>query len=83
MAECKECLHYDICEIMHEQYGISKVYPSQCGYYKPAADVVPRAEVEKIFEEIDRYLIPKQPPFVEMDYIKFLEVKQKYTEGEK
>ena len=40
MARCEECVHYEICEIMHDQYGISKVHPSQCGYYRNAADVV-------------------------------------------
>lgn len=37
---CKECLHYEICEIMSDQYGIPKVPPSQCGFYKLTADVV-------------------------------------------
>lgn len=40
MAKCEECLHYDVCEIMCNQYGIGKVHPSQCGYFKPTADVV-------------------------------------------
>ena len=37
---CKDCIHYEICEIMSDQYGISKVPPSQCGFYKITADVV-------------------------------------------
>lgn len=37
---CKDCIHYEICEIMSDQYGISKIPPSQCGFYKPTADVV-------------------------------------------
>ena len=48
MAECKECLHYEICEIMEDQYGISKVYPSQCGYFRIAADVVLKSEYERL-----------------------------------
>lgn len=31
---CKECIHYDVCDAL-EANGISKVYPSQCGCYKP------------------------------------------------
>ncbi|MBQ6906210.1 MAG: hypothetical protein IJN75_04240 [Clostridia bacterium] len=31
---CKECIHYDVCEAL-ESNGISKIYPSQCGCYKP------------------------------------------------
>lgn len=37
---CNECIHYDICEIMDDQYGIRKVSPIQCGYFKKATDVV-------------------------------------------
>lgn len=53
MARCEDCLHYEICEIMHNQYGISKVYPSQCGYYKKSADVAPRAEVEELIYRLE------------------------------
>ena len=54
MANCEECLHYPICEIMSDQYGISKVYPSQCGYFQNAADVAPKSEVAReIFAEIE------------------------------
>lgn len=34
MANCKECIHFDVCEAL-EANGISKIYPSQCGCYKP------------------------------------------------
>ena len=37
---CKDCIHYEICEIMSDQYGISKVPSSQCGFYKNTADVI-------------------------------------------
>ncbi len=40
MSTCKDCIHYEICEIMSAQYGISKVPSSQCGFYKATADVV-------------------------------------------
>ena len=52
MAECKECLHYDICEIMHDQYGISKIHPLQCGFYTPTADVAPKSEVDRLEGEL-------------------------------
>lgn len=42
-----------------------------------------KAEVaRKIFEALDRYLIPTQPPFVKMDYVYYLKLKEKYMEGE-
>lgn len=34
MATCKECIHFDVCDAL-EANGISKIYPSQCGCYKP------------------------------------------------
>ena len=37
---CKDCIHYEICDIMADQYGIPKISPSQCGFYKNTADVV-------------------------------------------
>ena len=40
MSTCKDCIHYEICEIMSDQYGISKVPSCQCGFYKNTADVV-------------------------------------------
>ena len=36
---CKECIHYDVCDAL-ESNGISKVYPSQCGCYKPKSRFV-------------------------------------------
>lgn len=54
MPRCEECLHYDICEIMNDQYGISKVYPSQCGYYKNNADVAPSSEVEQLKRNLEQ-----------------------------
>lgn len=31
---CKDCIHYEICQIFSDQYGISKVSPIDCGYAK-------------------------------------------------
>lgn len=59
----------------------------------PTADVVSRAEVDQIveadkkvfareiFAEIDRILTPKSPPYVKLNYIDFLDLEEKYTEG--
>ena len=54
---CKDCIHYDICEIMHDQYGISKVSPSLCGYYKNATVVI--VPPCKIGEPIYRVCSPR------------------------
>lgn len=48
MATCKECLHVELCEALEQGNGLMKVSPIHCGYYKPAADVAPKSEVEKI-----------------------------------
>ena len=40
MSLCKDCIHYAICDIMADQYGIPTVPSSQCGFYKNATDVV-------------------------------------------
>lgn len=40
MAECKECLHFDVCEALENGNGIKKVHPIQCGCFKDKADVV-------------------------------------------
>ena len=60
MARCEDCLHYEICEIMNEQYGISKVYPSQCGFYTNTADVVPKSEVEGLQVQIEHLTAEKE-----------------------
>lgn len=44
MAQCKECLHYEICEIMAEQYGVGRIAACQCGFYTNAAVTVRRGE---------------------------------------
>lgn len=55
MATCKECLHYDLCEAL-EMNGLSKVHPSQCGFYKPTADVVPRSDYEQLLDDFEHAL---------------------------
>ena len=52
MARCEECIHYEVCEIMSDQYGISKVHPIQCGLYKPTASVAPRTEWISVEERL-------------------------------
>lgn len=36
---CKDCIHFDICEIMEDQYGIKKLLPEQCHYSKDKSTV--------------------------------------------
>ncbi len=47
---CKECVHFEICELMSAQYGISKIPTRLCGYFK--SDVA-----REIFEEIEKTAI--------------------------
>ena len=57
MARCENCLHCEICDIMHDQYGIGKIYSIQCEHYLNAGNVAPRAEIEReIGEEIYRII---------------------------
>lgn len=30
---CKDCVHYELCEAL-EKNGISRIYPSRCGFFK-------------------------------------------------
>lgn len=64
MANCEECSHYPICEIMSDQYGISKIYPSQCGYFQNSADVVPKSEVERLQIEIEALKIANEKMYI-------------------
>lgn len=46
MARCEDCLHFDLCEAFERHNGLTKVEPTLCGFYKPAADVAPTDEVD-------------------------------------
>ena len=87
MARCEDCLHYDICEIMSDQYGISKVYPTQCGFYKKSADVAPKSEVAReIFNDIAiigvlQHGFNEKHIVMHIDFELLKELKKKYTEG--
>ena len=37
---CKDCLHFTVCEALEQGNGIKKVHPIQCGCFKDKADVV-------------------------------------------
>ena len=52
---------------------------------QPIADVVPRAEVERIFEEIERIMASYQPHHTVGIWgdNRYAELKKKYTEGQK
>ena len=49
MARCNECIHKEICQF-YNALGC-KVLCQECGFFINKADVVPKSEVEKIFEE--------------------------------
>ena len=51
MARCNECIHKEICQF-YNALGC-KALCQECGFFINQADVVPKSEVEKIFEEID------------------------------
>ena len=53
MARCEDCYNYDICEIMSSQYGICRIHPFQCAYYKQKSDVVQKSAVERLEVEIE------------------------------
>ena len=51
--QCKKCLHYQVCaNVMKRQLFIREVIMGEedpkCEYFLPTADVVPRADVDKI-----------------------------------
>ena len=61
MARCEDCLHYAVCCVQgklvktdeHNWYELGELGNVQdfCEHF--IADVVPKSEVEKIFEELD------------------------------
>ncbi len=51
MAICKDCIHNEICKFYRE-LGIT-VLCYDCGYYKRAADVVPKSEVDLYRRQVD------------------------------
>ena len=83
MASCKECLHYKPCKDWAiDCFHGNSIFPYEaetakelCEYYTPTADVVPKSEVEKIFDEIENCVIGIIEP-------SFQELKKKYAEGE-
>lgn len=51
-------------------------------YFKKQLIVKAKAETAReIFEDIDKCLIPKNPPFSVINYFMFLNLREKYTEG--
>jgi len=49
---CKECIHFDVCDAL-ESNGISKIYPSQCGCYKPKSRFIELPFVAMIEQTIE------------------------------
>jgi protein associated with RNAse G/E len=50
METCKNCLHYDICT-----FHVTGNENEKCTHYTPTADVVPKSEVDRLQEEVNRY----------------------------
>ena len=46
MAQCKDCIHNEICQF-YKALG-TYVINNDCGFYKSTADVVPKNEVEQL-----------------------------------
>ena len=84
MARCEDCLHFEVCQALEQGNGIMRVHPLHCGFYKPTADVAPRAELAReIFEEIAQ--IKKEYASGDIDgdtlYVRLYLLEKKYTEG--
>ena len=80
MARCEDCLHFEVCQALEQGNGIMRVHPLYCGFYKPTADVVPRAELAReIFGEMDEIFLPLLHE-VSQVYI-YVQLKKKYTEA--
>ena len=94
MARCKDCIHYNVCCLWStKDLDEDEAYKYCFGNFKTTADVVPKSEVEKIFEDIEKMLknqevVAKNPREKELgdwilhNYIpkKIAELKKKYTE---
>ena len=82
MAQCKDCIHEKVCSALIK-YGLpwnDEKYPAEklCFEFLNKADVVPKSEVEEIFEEIEDVL----NNIGYFDEIDFKALKKKYTESE-
>lgn len=53
MANCKDCIHYDVCESDSEDVALNLTWANKCQHFKDKADVVPKSEVEKWFRECE------------------------------
>lgn len=81
---CRNCFHSYVCEQFNENKDDNN---TECHFandhYIPAADVVPREEITKIFEELDRliYRYLNDADYSSGDLIYDIEeLKKKYTE---
>lgn len=59
MPRCKDCIHFKICN--DYVYLVGREDKVACPDYKSTEDVVPRAEVEKIFDKYGNYDFPTEP----------------------
>lgn len=92
MAQCKDCIHCAVCERLEEFRDplgwINTEDEFVCSYYREDADVVPKSDVEKIFEEIESKLMLNKAIHCGQKFYytrledDIAELKKKYTESE-
>ena len=92
MARCNECIHKEICQF-YNALGC-KVLCQECGFFINKADVVPKSEVEKIFNDVEKIILENTYPYFDKDgrprniwkavsgYDALAELKKKYTKSE-
>ena len=51
MANCKDCIHYDVCESDSEDVALNLTWANKCQHFKDKADVVPKSEVERLVDK--------------------------------
>ena len=92
MANCKDCIHYDVCggytltDLDYDVFdyakkGIPDEIPDieeRCAGFKNKADVVPRSEVEKATQEVAREIFEEIKTNLN-NLIRYYKEKRKYV----
>lgn len=53
MVNCKDCIHYDVCESDSEDVALNLTWANKCQHFKDKADVVPKSEVDRLTVELE------------------------------
>ena len=61
MKRCEDCIHYELCQCVSDQYGVIKIFPSQCRFYEPSSYVAQQnaalgAKIVVPLESYDKFL---------------------------